>query len=202
MAFSCSEIENQNLRNLVTSQKQLLEQKNETIKQQERHIEAQGRLIGTQEETIKSQEATIQNRDNTITAQNEELKGLRITVSNDVLEIKKKFEAGNYQGSRALVYKVAIEVLPVYQDGKVGKTSEEFLSLFEKKCPKVPRTNAVRRLYELATPLYGSLVFRHSDENGTTRWFLKLKPSKENMAHLDDPFSSEGLKEEPLVCQL
>jgi len=151
-------------------------------------------IIEGQKKTIATNQETITNLNKANLELMAELKGLRITITHDVLDIRKKYESDRFNGPRKIVYGVCLDVLPTFNGGSVGKTNQEFLNYYIKKFPdpNVNKSNVLRRLYELAEPKFGALIFKHADADGTTRWYLNLKPSDADLSHLRDPIISSG----------
>ena len=171
----------------------ILEQKNQTIIQLERHIAAQAKFIDTLEKRaedhdkiVEAKDKTIETKDKLFAELTKKFEDCRITINHEVQEIKTKYDVDRFQRSRAMAYQVCLE----FMANGTGLTNEEILTFHRKKYPNVPTANVIRRVYELGTSKFGNLLFKHSDPNGITIWFLTLKPTAEDISHLDDSFAA------------
>jgi hypothetical protein len=181
-------IEKEALLRKVKDLEDFLKRERDINESQTKHVEAQSRLIQTQ--TQELQELRTSNKDlrAIYLEQTKIIEQQRITISHDLAIIKSpQYDLDRFQQSRAMVYKLCLEQM---SNGK-GLTNAEIVTFFTKKYPAVSAANVQRRVYELEKPQFGSLLFKHPDSDGKTRWFLNLHPRPEDIGHLDDSFSGD-----------
>ncbi len=136
-----------------------------------------------EEESAKKSQ-TINEQTLTISGLTKQISDFNITLTHYIRVITKQFNSDPRVKlrTRKMTYLLFLESAPK------GLTRDELIEAYERKYGKGKgAADAVRRCYELTKPDFGSLLFIHSDDDGTTRFFLTVNPTPENLKLLDNP---------------